>query len=177
MDARAQVGKSRLIVFEFRRDLTRHQRGCAFGRVRRDANLHRKRQHVRREAVSQKVVRAELTRRGVRFGLCQNGVQVAESLVELLDDFKIHVLPRVAFIRRGIMAVRRCGVKARAGKVRRRLRIPAQTGQIADVVAKCGLQRGVQFFDTGESCEPEQLLLECSNESFDTAVALWTPDE
>ena len=39
------------------------------------------------------------------------------------------------------------------------------------------LQRGVQFFDTGESCEPEQLLLECSNESFDTAVALWTPDE
>ena len=38
-------------------------------------------------------------------------------------------------------------------------------------------KRNIEFVDAGESCEPEQLLLECSNESFDTAVALWTPDE
>ena len=38
-------------------------------------------------------------------------------------------------------------------------------------------KRNIEFVDGCESCEPEQLLLECSNESFDTADALWTPDE
>lgn len=38
-------------------------------------------------------------------------------------------------------------------------------------------KRNIEFVDGCESCEPEQLLLECSNESFDTAVALWAPDE
>jgi transposase-like protein len=39
------------------------------------------------------------------------------------------------------------------------------------------IERNIEFVDGCESCEPKQLLLECSNESFDTADALWTPDE
>ena len=35
------------------------------------------------------------------------------------------------------------------------------------------LQCGVQFFDAGESCEPVQLLFECSNESSDVSVSFW----
>ena len=38
-------------------------------------------------------------------------------------------------------------------------------------------KRNIEFVDGCESCEPEQLPLECSNESFDTAVSFWTPDE
>ena len=49
----------------------------------------------------------------------------------------------------------------------------AKTPEDPKVVETIGefLQRGVQFFDAGESCEPEQLLLECSNESFDASVS------
>ncbi len=58
-------------------------------------------------------------------------------------------------------------------------RLVAKTPEDPKVVETISefLQRGVQFFDTGESCEPEQLLLECSNESFDASVSFWTPDE
>ena len=51
-------------------------------------------------------------------------------------------------------------------------RLVAKTPEDPKVVETISefLPRGVRFFDTGESCEPEQLLLECSNESFDTAV-------
>ena len=38
-------------------------------------------------------------------------------------------------------------------------------------------KRNIEFVDGCESCELEQLLLECSNESFDASVALRTPDE
>ena len=52
-------------------------------------------------------------------------------------------------------------------------RFVSQTPEDPKVVETIGefLQRGVQFFDAGESCEPEQLLLGCSNVSF------WTSDE
>ncbi len=53
-------------------------------------------------------------------------------------------------------------------------RFVSKTPEEPKVVETIGefLQRVVQFFDAGESCEPEQLLLECSNESFDTSVSI-----
>ena len=38
-------------------------------------------------------------------------------------------------------------------------------------------KRNIEFIDGCESCEPEQLLLECSNESFDASVSFWTSDK
>ena len=60
-----------------------------------------------------------------------------------------------------------------------RRRFVSKTPEDPKVVETIGefLQCVVQFFDTGEACEPKQLQLECSNESFDASVSFWTPDE
>ena len=56
-----------------------------------------------------------------------------------------------------------------------RRRFASKTPEHQKVVETIGefLQCGVQFFDAGESCEPEQLLFECSSESFDASVSFW----
>jgi len=66
------------------------------------------------------------------------------------------------------------GLHEEAASVLRR-RFASKTPEHQKVVETIGefLQCGVQFVDASESCEPEQLLFECSNESFDASVSFW----